>query len=106
MQEPNTPQTFKARVSGSVQGVGFRAWTLFEFRRRGVNGYVRNLPDGSVEVVAFLEPGKSSVRGRLDELLALLKRGPPEANVVSVDLELPGPNDPPGDVPCGFEIRF
>ncbi len=39
-------------VSGRVQGVGFRAWTAREADRLGIKGLVRNLPDGSVEIVA------------------------------------------------------
>ena len=39
-------------VSGRVQGVGFRAWAAREADRLGIKGLVRNLPDGSVEIVA------------------------------------------------------
>lgn len=42
----------EARVYGWVQGVGFRAYTRWRANELGLNGYVRNLPDGSVEVVA------------------------------------------------------
>jgi acylphosphatase len=61
-----------------VQGVGFRYSTVREARRLGLSGYVRNLPDGSVEVVA---EGEEQV---LERLAAWLRRGPPGAHVRQV----------------------
>lgn len=43
-------------VSGRVQGVGFRAWTVREAARLRVTGIVRNLSDGTVEIVAEGSP--------------------------------------------------
>ncbi|MDD9869087.1 MAG: acylphosphatase, partial [Gammaproteobacteria bacterium] len=43
----------KIRVSGRVQGVGFRAFVRAQAQRRGVTGYARNLPDGRVEVALY-----------------------------------------------------
>lgn len=83
------------RIRGVVQGVGFRWWTAREALRLGVRGFVRNLPDGSVEVVA--EGGPEPLQ-RLEEILA---RGPRGARVVSVERgEAPG-----GRLPDPFEIR-
>ncbi len=68
-------------VSGLVQGVAFRAYTVDEARRLGVRGWVRNLPDGRVEVEA---------EGGRDALLALIRsveRGPPAARVEGVEAE-------------------
>ena len=40
-------------VSGRVQGVGYRYFAAARAKLHGIVGYVRNLPDGSVEVVAL-----------------------------------------------------
>ena len=51
-------------VTGRVQGVGFRWFTHDAAAREGVQGWVRNLADGSVEVVA---EGEQSSVDRLEE---------------------------------------
>ena len=66
-------------VSGLVQGVAFRAYTVDEARRLGVFGYVRNLPDGRVEVEAEGE------RPALDALVAFCRVGPPSARVDGIE---------------------
>lgn len=63
------------RAHGLVQGVGFRWFVRVEARRRGLAGSVRNLPDGSVEVVV---QGPESVIASLETALA---RGPAGARV-------------------------
>jgi acylphosphatase len=70
----------RALVHGSVQGVGFRFSTEGEADRIEVGGFVRNLPDGDVEV---------EVEGRPDRvalLLEWLQEGPSGATVESVDV--------------------
>ncbi|HEV2358188.1 MAG TPA: acylphosphatase [bacterium] len=62
-------------VSGRVQGVGFREFTRRAARRLGVGGWVRNLPDGRVEVVADGE------RAVLEALVSAVRAGPPGAVV-------------------------
>ena len=42
-------------ISGRVQGVGFRAWTVREARRRALRGWVRNRRDGRVEALLIGE---------------------------------------------------
>ena len=67
--------TVHIEVVGRVQGVGFRWFVREKARRLGLSGWVRNLPDGSVEVVAAGEGGQ------LDLLKEELRRGPPGAVV-------------------------
>ena len=63
------------RVTGVVQGVGFRWFVRERARRLGLAGWVRNLPDGSVEVAAAGEAGQ------LDLLRGELMKGPSGARV-------------------------
>jgi len=67
-----------AFISGRVQGVFFRSTTREVARKLGIRGWVRNLPDGRVEVVAEGEKEK------LEELLNFLRRGPRAAKVERV----------------------
>ena len=53
-----------------MQGVGFRAFASREARSLGLDGFVRNLPDGSVEIEA------EGTREALEHLLARVRRGP------------------------------
>lgn len=66
-------------VSGEVQGVGFRYFVSRKARALSLAGWVRNLPDGRVEVVAR---GASIELRTLEDALA---RGPGSARVASVD---------------------
>jgi acylphosphatase len=69
----------RVRIAGRVQGVGFRFETLDRARSRGVGGWVRNAPDGSVEAV--LEGPAEEV----DSLLDWFRRGPRGASVEHVE---------------------
>ncbi|MCD6363323.1 MAG: acylphosphatase [Synergistetes bacterium] len=69
----------KARIYGLVQGVGFRYFVKREARSLGITGWVRNMPDGSVEVIAEGE------KNALKLLLSLLHKGPSFAIVDRVD---------------------
>jgi DNA ligase D-like protein (predicted 3'-phosphoesterase) len=71
----------RALVSGAVQGVGFRESTRRRARKLGVLGWVRNEDDGTVAVHAEGEPGA------VEELLALLRKGPRGADVRGVEVE-------------------
>ena len=66
------------RVTGRVQGVGFRWFVRERARRLGLSGWVRNLRDGSVEVAA------AGDAGQLELLLGELRRGPEGAAVADV----------------------
>jgi acylphosphatase len=70
-----------AYVSGKVQGVFFRANTADMANRLGVKGWVRNLNNGKVEVLA------EGPRDKLQQLLNWLKRGPVWAKVDNVNHE-------------------
>lgn len=70
-----------AIVYGTVQGVFFRSSTQQEARKRNLTGWVRNLPDGSVELEA---QGQSSA---VDTLMEWLWHGPPDASVRRVSSE-------------------
>ena len=43
--------TFRLRIKGDVQGVGFREWAIAEANARKLNGWVRNRGDGSVDFI-------------------------------------------------------
>lgn len=67
-------------VSGRVQGVGFR-WHVRKWADElGLAGWVKNLPDGRVEV--WLEGQEKSV----DAMLVWLERGPPAARVANIEV--------------------
>jgi len=68
-------------VSGIVQGVFFRSETIHEAKKRGVKGWVRNLPDGRVEAV--FEGEENNVR----ELIEFCRLGPPGARVTHIDVK-------------------
>ncbi len=68
-------------VQGMVQGVCFRAWTMDLAARLDLKGWVRNTPDGSVEILA---QGKDT---SLKKLIELLREGPVLARVSRVDAE-------------------
>lgn len=82
-------------VSGRVQGVFFRDSTQREARRLGVDGWVRNLDDGTVEAV--FEGGASAVEAMLD----FCRRGPERARVDRLEVEATQPLE---DL-AGFEVR-
>lgn len=71
---------FTAIVSGRVQGVGFRAFARRNALDLGLSGYVENLPDGRVEVVA------EGPRSELEHFLVRLRHGPAHAEVADVEL--------------------
>lgn len=89
---------FHAIVRGLVQGVSFRFYTRNFAERILLNGWVRNLSDGSVEVHALGE------KNRLLELEQWLHKGPPSARVDALELHWLADEDP-SEVYCGFEIR-
>jgi acylphosphatase len=69
----------QARVHGAVQGVGYRFFARREALALDLVGYVRNLPDGTVEV------GAEGALADLQAYLQRLQRGPSEAEVQWID---------------------
>ena len=84
-----------AIVKGDVQGVGFRYFVQGRAEKLGLNGWVRNRPDGSVECVA------EGPQPRLQDLLSELEKGPVGASVDQVEADW---TQPKGDV-SSFAIR-
>lgn len=69
----------RLRIHGRVQGVWYRGWTVETARRLGVNGWVRNRRDGSVE--ALLDGPEEAVNAMIEAC----RRGPPAAQVERID---------------------
>jgi acylphosphatase len=67
-------------ISGEVQGVFFRSETRREAKRYGIEGWVRNLPDGRVEAVFEGE------EGNVKKLVEFSRRGPSGARVTGVNV--------------------
>ena len=78
MQKDSTV-AYHILVKGRVQGVGFRYSTRQAAGRFGVKGWVRNTPDGSVEVVC------EGPRDKVEKLLKWLHSGPPGSYVAGIE---------------------
>ncbi len=77
----------EAKVFGLVQGVGFRYFVRVNALKLNLEGYAKNLPDGSVEVVA--EGEEKDLMGLLD----LLKKGNSYSSVEKVSYSLKNPEN-------------
>lgn len=90
-------------IKGDVIGVGFRAWTKIQSKIIGVAGWVRNeyhKPEifGSSGGVETLIQGEDK---KVDEMIELLKRGPPVSRVDDVEIFW----EDPKEIFEGFEIK-
>ncbi|RME68528.1 MAG: acylphosphatase [Alphaproteobacteria bacterium] len=91
---PQPQIAVRVRISGRVQGVWFRAWTVEQAAALGLKGFVRNRLDGTVEAL-FAGP-EPAVRAMIDRC----HQGPPRAQVLHVE-ESPAA----GLVPDRFEQK-
>ena len=82
------------RISGRVQGVGFRYFTQAAAARENLHGCVRNLPDGRVEACA---EGDADALARFERAL---RHGPPGALVEQLEIE----HTVPGGRDTGFTV--
>ncbi len=85
-------------ITGRVQGVCFRAYTCEEAKQLDLKGYVRNLPDGRVEVLAEGAPPA------VEKLKSYCRQGPPVAHVL--DLEVREEEAETGKALLPFHITY
>lgn len=91
-----THQTRHIIVTGKVQGVCYRDWTVRTAKSLGLNGWVRNLTDGTVEILA------NGDESALDQLEQECRAGSPAANVRNVISTV---KDNPDDTDKGFHQK-
>lgn len=93
-------------VSGRVQGVAFRHYTVREAERLGLRGWVKNLADGRVEILALGNPNE------VKQLFNWAHQGPRSALVEQVEISreewisLPGDKNKLDNIPSTFEIKY
>lgn len=85
-----------ARITGRVQGVGFRHFTQMQARRLGIDGWVRNEPDGSVRLEA------EGPEEALENLVGAVHEGPRAARVENVNVSW----DAATDEFDAFSVRY
>lgn len=73
-------KSVRLRITGRVQGVFYRGWTVDAANARGLNGWVRNRADGSVEALVSGEDAE------VDDLIAACWNGPPAARVEGIEI--------------------
>jgi acylphosphatase len=71
---------FRLRIKGAVQGVGYRDWAIGEAKRRGLDGWVRNRSDGSVEMLI------AGADAKVEDMLKASTQGPHAAQVTNIDI--------------------
>ena len=72
--------SLRVRIEGVVQGVGYRAFAASEARRLGLDGWVRNRTDRTVEALV------SGERAQVEAFVAACMRGPAGSRVTNIDL--------------------
>ena len=94
MSDDDDITTLRLRIEGFVQAVGYRHFAVEEARRLGLNGWIRNRSDGTVEALA------SGSTKAVESFVAACMRGPQGSNVRNVELHNA---EPPGET--GFSQR-
>jgi acylphosphatase len=87
-------KTVRLRISGRVQGVGYRVWAIETAAGLGLRGWVRNCADGSVELLA------TGADDAVAALIAATRRGPAAARVSKIRAD-----DDEDDGSPGFSAR-
>lgn len=87
-------KAYRIVVKGIVQGIGFRYFTRMTANRYSIYGWVRNCPDGSVEI--HCEGDETNLQGFVTDV----KKGPPGVVIDAFEVKETAP-----DYYYGFEIR-
>ncbi|MGB8274970.1 MAG: acylphosphatase [Alphaproteobacteria bacterium] len=89
-------KTVRLLIHGRVQGVCYRAWAVDQAALRGVDGWVRNRRDGTVEAVL------SGPAAEVDALIEACRAGPPHAQVSRIDVAPADETEPGVAAGTGF----
>ena len=81
MADETETSTFRVRVEGFVQAVGYRNFTIDQARKHGIDGWVRNRANGDVEMLVHGE------ENAVNAFITACTRGPEGSRVASIDLE-------------------
>ena len=90
----------RVRVRGRVQGVWYRGWAEARARMLGLEGWVRNRSDGSVELLLV---GQAEA---VDRMVADCRSGPTTANVERAEVTEASAEDMAAAAGQGFEVRY
>ena len=82
--------TLRLRIEGFVQGVSFRHFAIEEARNLGLNGWIRNRSDGTVEALA------SGDNAAVEKFVAACMKGPPGSRIANVELHKAEPPEEKG----------
>jgi len=90
-------ESYRIIISGKVQHVYYRKFVSQALQRIGIQGYIQNLNDGSVEVVARIYDDQ------IEDVRQALEEGSPMSSVESINMQIIEEDDILFD---GFEIRY
>ena len=90
MADDNDITSLRFRIEGFVQAVGYRNFAIDEARRLGLDGWIRNRSDGTVEVLA------SGDTKKIEAFAAACMRGPPGSRVANIEMHKADPPEEKG----------